>query len=63
MIQFIYKGYMCNEAQLFFEGNIISEERDGCAVVGHFIKLSNGTTYLPSKGDIFEKYENKIRKI
>lgn len=58
MIEFEYKGYMCSAAQEFFKGNIIEEERDGCAVVGSFIKLSNGKTHLPSKGDKFTKNED-----
>jgi len=53
-----YKGYMSSEAQEFFEGNIITEQRDGLAVIGHFVKLSNGETCLPSKGDIFTKHED-----
>ena len=56
--EFEYEGYMSQKAQKFFKGNTISEERDGCAVVGTFIKLSNGRTHLPSKGDKFKKYEN-----
>jgi len=56
--EFEYKGYMCLEAQSFFKGNLIEEERDGCATVGSFITLSNGKTYLPSKGDHFRKYSN-----
>jgi len=57
MKEFQYKGYFCNEAQEFFKDNVIEEERDGCAVVGHFVKLENGKTHLPSKGDKFIKNE------
>jgi hypothetical protein len=61
--KFKYKGYMCREAQIFFKNKIISEQRDGCATVGHFIKLSNNVTYLPSKNDKFIKYENGSIKL
>ena len=47
--EFIYEGWMGQEAQKFFEGNCIREERDGCATVGSFIRLSNGKTHLPTK--------------
>ena len=60
--EFTYPGYMSDEAEKFFEGHIIREERDGCAVVGHFIKLADGTTTLPSKGDIFVKDSFNIYK-
>lgn len=56
--EFEYKGYMCNEAEKFFKDKIIKEERSGCAVVGYFIKLSNGNTILPSKGDKFKMNED-----
>lgn len=65
--EFVYKGYFWSEAEEFFNDNVvsdflndnvISEERDGCNVVGHFIKLSNNNTHLPSKGDIFVKDNN-----
>ena len=55
---FQYTGWMSQEAQLFFDGHIIKEERDGVAVVGTFIKLASGKTHLPSKGDVFTKHEN-----
>lgn len=55
---FEYQGYMSQEAQKFFEGKLIREERDGCAVVGSFVKLANGNTHLPSKSDKFKKYED-----
>lgn len=58
MEEFKYKGYMCDDAENFFEGKVISEQRDGCAVVGHFVKLGNGNTHLPSKGEIFKKDQN-----
>ena len=32
--EFVYEGWMGQEAQKFFEGNRITEERDGCATVG-----------------------------
>ncbi len=55
---FEYEGWMSKEAQKFFEGSVIREERDGVSVVGSFIKLSSGDTYLPKKGDSFKKWEN-----
>jgi len=55
---FEYQGYMSQEAQKFFDGKLISEERDGCAVVGIFVMLANGNTHLPSKSDKFKKYED-----
>lgn len=62
MKKLIYLGYMSSEAHDFFGDNLIKEERDGCAVVGFFIKLDNGKTVMPSKGDIFIKTdENKIK--
>lgn len=57
--EFIYEGWMSQEAQLFFDGHTINEEREGVATVGTFIKLASGKTHLPSKGDIFTKHENK----
>jgi len=56
--KFKYEGFMSSEAQEFFKGKTITEERDGCAAVGTFIKLANGNTCLPSKGDIFIKDTN-----
>ena len=53
--EFTYLGFLTDEAVNFFEGKMIREERDGCAVVGAFIKLENGTTCMPSKGDVFIK--------
>jgi hypothetical protein len=61
--QFTYQGYMSQEAEDFFNGHMKSEERDGCAVVGHFIQLPNGKTHLPSRGDIFEKEDGAMRVI
>ena len=58
--EFEYKGFMSTEAQKFFEGNIIREERDGCSTVGSFIQLASGKTHLPSKGDIFIKKDGLI---
>jgi hypothetical protein len=55
MFKFIYKGYFCKESSEFFGDKVIVEERDGCAVVGRFIILKDGRTYLPSKGDEFLK--------
>jgi hypothetical protein len=52
---FEYRGYWSDDAQSFFEDNIITEQRDGCAVVGNFLKLSDGSVCLPSKGDKFIK--------
>lgn len=56
--EFEYEGYMSQDAQKFFEGTLITEERDGCAVVGNFVKLASGKTHLPSKSDKFKKYED-----
>lgn len=56
--QFIYEGYMSKEAEKFFGKNLVTEQREGIAVMGFFIKLSNGQTHMPSKGDIFKKYDN-----
>ena len=56
--EFVYEGWMGQEAQKFFEGNCIREERSGCATVGSFIRLSNGKTHLPTKGDKFTKHED-----
>ena len=58
MVEFKYLGFMCDDAEAFFADKIIKEQRDGCAVVGSFIKLKDGKTCLPSKGDIFTKDEN-----
>lgn len=58
--EFVYEGYMSSKAQEFFRGNYITEQRDGCATVGSFIKLENGKIHLPSKGDIFTKSETGI---
>ena len=55
MTEFKYPGYFCSEAEEFFGNKVIREERDGCAVVGHFIKLKDGKTHLPDKGDVFTK--------
>jgi hypothetical protein len=57
-VEYMYEGWMGQEAQEFFKGNIEREERDGCATVGSFIALANGKTHLPSKGDIFTKHED-----
>ncbi len=56
--EFEYQGYMSQEAQKFFEGKLITEERGGCAVVGSFVKLANGNNHLPNKNDKFKKYED-----
>lgn len=56
--EFVYEGWMSQEAQLFFEGHTIKEERDGVDTIGTFIKLANGNSHLPSKGDIFTKHNN-----
>ncbi len=61
--EFEYKGYMCSDAQKFFKDKIITEVRDGCAVVGNFIRLSDGSTHLPSKKDKFKKYEDGSIKL
>jgi hypothetical protein len=57
MEKHIYPGYMSKEAQEFFKGCVIREEREGCATIGSFIKLASGKTHLPSKGEEFEKDE------
>lgn len=57
-VEYVYEGFMSQEAQEFFKGNIEREERDGCSTVGSFITLSNGKIHLPSKGDIFVKRED-----
>ncbi len=60
MEKFIYEGYMSQEAQDFFKDNIKTEQRDGIAVIGSFVKLANGDTHLPNKGDVFTKHENGV---
>jgi hypothetical protein len=60
MEKFIYEGYMSQEAQDFFKDNIKTEQRDGVAVIGSFVKLANGDTHLPNKGDVFIKHENGV---
>lgn len=60
MEKFIYEGYMSQEAQDFFKDNIKTEQRDGVAVIGSFVKLASGDTHLPSKGDVFTKHENGV---
>lgn len=55
---FCYKGYMSKEAEEFFGENLLKEQREGVAVMGYFVKLSNGQTHMPSKGDVFKKYYN-----
>lgn len=57
---FTYLGYLSKEAIVFFGDKIKSEERDGCATVGTFIELGNGTTCMPAKGDVFTKDEKGI---
>ena len=55
---------MSKEAEDFFGTKLTREERDGCAVVGHFVKLENGETIMPSKGLVFTKDEQgKIKLI
>ena len=56
--EFEFPGYMSTEARDFFGDKLTCEQRDGIPVVGHFIELLNGSTYMPSKGDKFIKYEN-----
>lgn len=55
MKKLIYPGYMSQECKNFFGDDLVSEEREGCAVVGHFVKLKDNTTRMPSKGDVFIK--------
>lgn len=57
---FIYSGFWDVDAEAFFKGHYIMEERNGGTAVGTFIILSNGTTMLPMKGDRFIKDENGI---
>lgn len=63
MKKLIYPGYMSKKCSEFFGDSLINEERDGCGVVGYFIKLENGNTIMPSKGDIFFKDENGKLKL
>lgn len=56
--EFEYKGYMSKEAQEFFKDKLITEDRDGCAVFGSFVRLISGKMHLPSKGDKFKKCES-----
>lgn len=59
-----YPGYMSKESIEFFGNKLTREERDGCAVVGHFVQLEDGKTVMPSKGDVFTKNEEgKIKLI
>ena len=61
-IELTYKGYMDSDAQTFFGDKVVYEERDGCSVVGAFIKMTDGTTKLASKGDVFVKtFDGQIR--
>lgn len=55
MEQLTYPGYMSSEASEFFGDSLVKEKREGCATVGHFIKIQDGRTVMPSKGDIFVK--------
>mgnify|MGYP003673220408 FL=1 len=55
---FTYKGFYCDEAEEFFKGKVKEEQREGLAVSGHFVKLKNGKTCLPYKGDVFTKDAN-----
>jgi hypothetical protein len=54
-LEFVYPGYLNDESINFFGDKRISEKRDGCGAVGTFIKIPNGKTHMPSKGDIFIK--------
>ena len=58
--EFTYPGYMSTEAQEFFKGHYVEEQRDGCGAVGTFLKLSDGKTKMPSKGDIFIRNKKGI---
>ena len=49
---------MSRDSIKFYGNNLIREQRDGIAVVGFFVKLSNGETHMPNKGDHFKKFEN-----
>lgn len=62
MTQLTYPGYMSQEAQSFFEGYLLTEQRDGCAATGFFVRLANGSTVMPSKGDVFIKDNKGITK-
>jgi len=57
--EFVYEGYMSQEAQDFFKDNLEKEQRDGLAVIGSFVKLASGNTHMPNKGDVFTKWENE----
>jgi hypothetical protein len=56
--EFEYEGYMSQKAQDFFKGKLAVEQRDGVPTIGSFVILASGNTHLPSKGDVFRKYEN-----
>ena len=56
--EFEYKGYMSKEAELFFGCKLLVEERDGCAVVGHFVEMADGRIHMPSKNDVFTKNDD-----
>ena len=56
--EFVYEGYMSQEAQDFFKDNLEKEQRDSLAVMGFFVKLASGKTHMPNKGDVFTKWEN-----
>ena len=63
MEELIYPGFMSKEASDFFGNNLIREDRDGCGAVGHFVKLENGRTVMPNKGDMFVKDEHDNIKL
>ena len=58
MEKLVYPGYMSDECITFFGDKLIREDREGCAVVGHFVKLKGGNTTMPTRNDIFIKDEN-----
>lgn len=51
------------ESMRFFEGSIEREERDGCAAVGSFIRLADGSCVLPRPNDVYRRVEDGIQLI
>lgn len=59
--KFTYEGYMSQEAQDFFKGHSKQEDHPNVrGVSGTFVLLADGTWHLPSKNEIFTKYNNSI---
>ena len=51
---------MDEESEEFFGEYLISEERDGCAVVGFFVKMVNGEIVMLEKNLSFCKTDKGI---